>query len=559
MATPSPPPAVPRPKKRSFSLTSVVFFSILSFRIVNALTTRTFFQPDEYFQSLEPAWRMVFGEGWLTWEWRNQLRSIAHPLIFAGVYKVADFVSKVLKLRGETRAEVLVVAPKLLQAVFATLGDYFTAKLAGKLFGGAAGWTSLCLSLGSAFHYFCATRTFSNSLETSVTAMALCYWPWGLTKEAPKTKIGRALQGQIDRNDLRLSLLLAAFACILRPTNVLIWTCLGSILMYRSTPRDRATLVTEAVTVGVTAILLNAIADHRYYGAWTFPPLKFLQFNLLQSLSHFYGTNDWHYYLSQGLPLLLTSCLPLTLYALYKFLLTPESTAQHFAGKQLAATTVIVTAIYSLIAHKEVRFLYPLLPIMHVLSAAALESLPWSARAKRLAVWAVVLLNLPLAYYVTQAHQRGVIDVVDYLRHDANNWRSAGFLMPCHSTPWRANIQGDGELWALGCEPPIGMTVEEKKTYLDEADEFYADPAVWMAMNFPGVEMLKEDERAVKEEAKHKWPERLVFFQALEDTMVKYFEGVEGYEECWRGFNTHWHDDSRRVGDVVVWCLKKYA
>lgn len=103
------------------------------------------------------------------------------------------------------------------------------------------------------------------------------------------------------------------------------------------------------------------------------------------------------------------------------------------------------------------------------------------------------------------------------------------------------------------------MTVEEKKTYLDEADEFYADPAVWMAMNFPGVEMLKEDERAVKEEAKHKWPERLVFFQALEDTMVKYFEGVEGYQECWRGFNTHWHDDSRRVGDVVVWCLKKYA
>jgi phosphatidylinositol glycan class B len=287
--------------------------------------------------------------------------------------------------------------------------------------------------------------------------------------------------------------------------------------------------------------------------------LKFLQFNLLQSLSHFYGTNDWHYYLSQGLPLLLTTFLPLTLYALYKFLLAPEPTAQHFAGRELAATTVFVTTIYSLIAHKEVRFLYPLLPILHVLSAAALESLSWSARAKRLTVWAMILLNLPLAYYVTQVHQRGVNDVVDYLRHDASNWRSAGFLMPCHSTPWRANIQGDGELWALGCEPPIDMTVEEKKTYVDEADEFYADPAVWMAMNLPGVEMLKESERAVKEEAKYEWPERLVFFQALEDTMVKYFEGVEGYEECWRGFNTHWHDDGRRVGDVMVWCLKKYV
>ena len=28
-----------------------------------------------------------------------------------------------------------------------------------------------------------------------------------------------------------------------------------------------------------------------------------------------------------------------------------------------------------------------------------------------------------------------------------------------------------------------------------------------------------------------------------------------GYGECWRGFNTHWHDDWRRKGDVVVWCL----
>lgn len=43
---------------------------LLAFRILNALTIRTFFQPDEYFQSLEPAWQMVFGGSsgaWITW------------------------------------------------------------------------------------------------------------------------------------------------------------------------------------------------------------------------------------------------------------------------------------------------------------------------------------------------------------------------------------------------------------------------------------------------------------------------------------------------------------
>lgn len=43
---------------------------LLAFRFINSLFVKTFFQPDEYFQALEPAWRMAFGEGsgaWMTW------------------------------------------------------------------------------------------------------------------------------------------------------------------------------------------------------------------------------------------------------------------------------------------------------------------------------------------------------------------------------------------------------------------------------------------------------------------------------------------------------------
>lgn len=47
-----------------------VFALLLAFRIVNALTLRTFFQPDEFYQSLEPAWQLAFGQrahAWITW------------------------------------------------------------------------------------------------------------------------------------------------------------------------------------------------------------------------------------------------------------------------------------------------------------------------------------------------------------------------------------------------------------------------------------------------------------------------------------------------------------
>ena len=47
-----------------------VWILIMALRFVNALCVKTFFQPDEYFQSLEPAWQMAFGSesgAWITW------------------------------------------------------------------------------------------------------------------------------------------------------------------------------------------------------------------------------------------------------------------------------------------------------------------------------------------------------------------------------------------------------------------------------------------------------------------------------------------------------------
>lgn len=43
---------------------------LLLFRCLNAALVSTFFQPDEYFQSLEPAWQMAFDPesgAWITW------------------------------------------------------------------------------------------------------------------------------------------------------------------------------------------------------------------------------------------------------------------------------------------------------------------------------------------------------------------------------------------------------------------------------------------------------------------------------------------------------------
>lgn len=63
----APPTRLPTSYRDS---TLVVFAALLAFRLVNASTLQTFFQPDEFFQSLEPAWQLAFGEtsnAWITW------------------------------------------------------------------------------------------------------------------------------------------------------------------------------------------------------------------------------------------------------------------------------------------------------------------------------------------------------------------------------------------------------------------------------------------------------------------------------------------------------------
>jgi phosphatidylinositol glycan class B len=334
------------------------------------------------------------------------------------------------------------------------------------------------------------------------------------------------------------------------------------------------------------------LSDRAYYGVWTLPPLRFLHFNLAQSLAVFYGTNRRDYYVTEGLPLLLTTALPFAVVGLWQAVAShpvrgitfppdqgsakpnEETVTSRRILSRLAYTSLFMTVALSTISHKEVRFLYPILPFLHVLAARPLLSCfePW-ALSRKAALALLLTINLIIAGYTSQVHQRGVIDVLDYLRHkhetqlltskDANLVTTVGFLMPCHSTPWRSHLVHLGiEAWALTCEPPLDVPLSKRHTYLDEADQYYKDPGPvkWLQQNMASPDAgLRKNFRSgnidveIEGGSKRPWPQNVVFFEQMEPTM-KTVLGKSGFRECWRGFNTHFHDDSRRVGDVIVWC-----
>lgn len=401
------------------------------------------------------------------------------------------------------------------------------------------------------------------------------------TGESPAKVVGD-LRSSLEApppSSLRISLGFAAAACTFRPTNVIIWATTSVLVLTRyGSPGKAYHLLANALLSGSAVLAISTAIDVAFYQALVFPPLKFLYINVFQAVAGFYGTNRIDYYFTEGLPLLLTTALPFAMIGVWQSLRpgVDKSGLRGYTERQsryVLAITVLTTVLaMTVIAHKEVRFIYPLLPILHILAAkpAANFFRSVSTDKLRLALLMFVLtINIYIAAYVSLVHQRGVIDVMHYLRReqearlgDSNSDNvTLGFLMPCHSTPWRSHfVHPEITGWALTCEPPLGLSAEERRRYEDEADIFYGYPAGWIDDNLKDHRNILRQPTGEKieragDDSRRDWPEYLVFFEHLEPIMNSVLDRTV-YEECWRGFNTHWHDDSRRRGDVVVWCAR---
>lgn len=560
---------------------------------------------------------------------------------------MADAAAELLQLSPTKRADVLIVAPKILGAGCAALGDLYTYRLARQIYGKKSNSATLAwaLTFVSAWQWFCATRTFSNCAETTLTIIGLYNWPyhWALgTHEVGFQVDDKTLRMRQNVEDietepdettrLRRALLCASTAVILRPTNAIIWLTL--ILMtfargmwHHGIHWEINAFIRESFLCGGTILSLSALVDRAFYGVWVFPPWNFLKFNVFQSLAVFYGNNNWHYYLTQGYPLLLTIAIVPAMDSLYSILIKREkpealSIQSRLTLHRLATISVVLPAALSILSHKEVRFIYPILPALHILAAMPVgrylrevgasggdlraESVSYP-KTRRLVTNLLFVLNFTIAIYASVIHNSGIVTVTDYFRSEFEHLYAHGppstrsnltlaVFMPCHSIPWRSHLQYPASEtqngisgWALTCEPPLNLNLTAKPSYLDEADIFYLDPIAWinkhMALDLPppskpkagvyaadrpgdrniwkqqsgtsGV-WLNEGEggsNSSKARKRRAWPDYIVFFEHLEPVMQRVLDN-SAYRECSRFFNSHGHDDWRRKGDVVVWCVR---
>lgn len=363
------------------------------------------------------------------------------------------------------------------------------------------------------------------------------------------------------------------FACLQRPTNACIWVILGSFIGFNLiASKQWAKLVKLCQKVVLSFIMagsLNMMIDFYFYGYLTIPVLKFIKFNSTSSLSKFYGVSPWHFHILQSLPIISGYTLPILLHSMVTPLTTKRfSSILSNPIFQMKSVVILNILMFSLIPHKEFRFIYPLQPVFILLSVLDLLWIEKRYTSKTSTIgsyikkigtffWILPTLSVIIALLLNTIHESGVISVINYL-HSIESIDSIGFLMPCHSTPWQSHFHRNDvrDMWAISCEPPLHLlndpdADQKLKSYMDESDYLYEDIKKFIHMNFPPV--FRKDLRSPGAEYKYEWPEYLVIFQNMDDSFMNDFLEESNYYKDVSFFNTLSHWDHRRSGDVVVY------
>uniref|UniRef100_A0A8D0L3I9 Mannosyltransferase n=1 Tax=Sphenodon punctatus TaxID=8508 RepID=A0A8D0L3I9_SPHPU len=451
--------------------------------LLNCFLVQTSFVPDEYWQSLE-----VANYGYLTWEWTEGLRGYSYPLLFASIYKVLHLLQK-------DGVQLLIWVPRIVQALLSALADVKLYSLVRHLENAeTAKWVYFC-QLCSWFTWYCCTRTLTNTMETVLTIFALYYYPMDGTKKRSSIKY----------------LTLVALAFIIRPTAVIPWMPL-LFRHFLQEPKKINLILHNCVPVGLVTLGISLIIDRVFFGKWVLVQLNFVKFNVLQNLGSFYGSHPWHWYFTQGLPVVLGTHLP---FFIHGCLHAPK---RYHIFLVVVVWTVLV---YSTLSHKEFRFIYPVLPFCMVFCGYSVKQLKtW----KKSALSFLLLSKLLPALYTGLIHKRGPLDVMVHIQQLCNNsssqsWVSVFVMMPCHSTPFYSYVHCPLRMRFLQCPPDL----TENESYLDEAEQFYSEPLDWLKKEFYQDTLL---------------PTHLVFFNILEQE-ISPFLVLNGYEKTATVFHTH--------------------
>jgi phosphatidylinositol glycan class B len=152
---------------------------------------------------------------------------------------------------------------------------------------------------------------------------------------------------------------------MMRNTSPVGWLPLLAIKVFRE--GSLISFIISGLFVAIPILFGCVWMDTAVYGSdkWVFTGYNFLEMNIIHGLSKYFGEDGPLYYLIAAAPSIFVILVPVAFISIFSHINYQSSRSQ---TPYITFYTVFYVLFFSLIAHKEIRFLMPVIPFIMICS-----------------------------------------------------------------------------------------------------------------------------------------------------------------------------------------------
>lgn len=414
-----------------------LFALSLFVRIYASFTSIAQIFPDEIFQTLEPAHKLVFGKGITYWEFKVGARSWFLPGIIAGLYKLLDVfgVKDPLYINVGIKIFFSILNSLAVSVVYLLFRRHDLGKKEAFLF-------TLPLSASYLLSYI-SVRTISES--AALPFMVFAVYSASNYIENEKMK------------DLLFAVLSAGTAYMIRFQTCIFAFGMAIALFLTAKKRFRTALIFGFGYIGV--MLLQGILDIFTWGKFAQSLLTYLDYNIIRKVSDNFSVSPWYFFLGE----FSVTFHPLTyISAILLMILTTVKFRKNKGLFLCFFPFLFFFAVHSAIAHKQPRFVFACCFALFALSAEFFAFLcrKYAKNRKNAAIFLSVFLLFSLdafpriKYATLWNHSTTVVD--NFYGHDKGREKIFGGVLETEAELGRikdlkrAYLFGIPQIWSGG-------------------------------------------------------------------------------------------------------------
>lgn len=423
-----------------------ILICLLIFRILNSFKLKTLFEPDETFQHIDPINYLILRNTNLTWDWVCGIRSFVFPLLYFIPSLFIKFISKSLsKVLDYHWTEFFIIINfyniKIINGIMAGFIDFFTIKVAEMI--GINIENIVWITIISPINWLYNARSHINNFET-FCIMATLYFS---IKNAKNRTIYSTIpiylficMGTYIRPGyliltcahLRKFLFNELSDVIFNSKEIKSDKEISTKEEFMKKETKNIERNTDATFIGCSYDFKPELSRHRniyilnaaksffliimifiwfisidslFYSESIIPPINFLILNIVKNINSLFGSQPLYFYFLMMLPLynidILILIKEIFIFIKRFIIILKNSEDENENEKESLFLTIfgltffipplIYLILHSLVDHKELRFMLPIVPLLNIFLA---NSLYYNFTRKR------IIFSLFIFYFI---------------------------------------------------------------------------------------------------------------------------------------------------------------